>query len=262
MDEYEKLVKKILAPFDLSQTGQIDRAYEACVDYARQNLLNDPNCNAFLHLAAQKLETLPVHLDTIGLTTPASPDSRLDLYVSDENEVVLSANREGLDYLLELLNRLKDEQPSEHFHVDPGESPLTRRSWPFVVYREDSHWFDEQDSHAEDNAGMPDRSALDPERVVAVQFLDFTPPPLRLSGQKLYKVTAPTPVDPSTRPAPSQPFRHSPQPSWEKHLEGGAENRYHVFTLVNEVGKPIQARLHLDDPGVMYFERSDLANLL
>jgi hypothetical protein len=219
-------------------------------------LLNDPNCNAFLHLAAQKLETQAVHLDIIGLTTPLSAEARLDLYVSDENEVVLSGNREGLDYLVDLVNRLKEEQPSEHFHADPGEGPLTRRSWPFVVYREETSWFDAQDSLADEGIGLPDRGALNPAEVVAVQFLDWPPAHLGLSAQKLYKVSipSPTPVDP-------HPERLK-RPPWEKHWEGGEPSRFHEFSLVGDSGKSVQVRLHLDDPGVLYFQRSDLANLL
>ncbi len=256
MNEYEKLLQKILAPFDLSQPGQIDRAYETCVDYARRNLLNDPNCNDFLLLASQKLETIPVHLDTIGLTTPMSPESRLDLYVSDENEVVLSGNREGLSYLIDLLNKLKDEEPSEHFHLDPGEAPLTRRSWPFIVYREEHPWFDEQDTHPIEALGLPDRSTLDPGQVVAIQFLDFPPAHLKLASQKLYKIGV------SVGPNVSESPHRIPSKAWEKHYEGGAEGRYHEFALVNDAQVPVKVRLHLDDPGVQFFQRSDLANLL
>ena len=36
MEEYEKLLRKILGSFDLEKPGEIDHAYEACVDYARR----------------------------------------------------------------------------------------------------------------------------------------------------------------------------------------------------------------------------------
>jgi len=250
MEEYEKLLRKILGSFDLEKPGEIDHAYEACVDYARRNLVNDPNCNAFLHLAAQRLETIPVHLDIIGMTTPMPPDARLDLYVSDENEVVLSGDKSGLEYLSDLLRHLTEAEDSEHFHLDPGEAPLSRRSWPFVVYREEPHWFEEQEKLSILGAQGPDRSALDPAQVVVIQFMDFPPPALKLNTQKLYKVQVPT----EARPAPKQ--------VWDKHLEGAAESRYHTFALLNEAGVPVHVRLHLDDPAVLYFQRSDLANLL
>jgi len=250
MHEYEVLLNKILSSFDLDKTGEIDRAYEACVDYARQNLINDPNCNAFLHLASQRLETIPVHLDVIGLTTPLPADARLDIYVSDENEVVLSGNRTGLDYLADLLHRLTEAETSEHFHLDPGEEPLTKRSWPFVVYREEPAWFEEQDKLAEVAAMSPDRSSLDPSQVVVIQFMDYPPPALKLANQKLYKVAPPDAPQPGSKQI------------WDKHLEGAEEARYHTFLLTNDAGVPVRVRLHLDDPAVLYFQRSDLANLL
>jgi len=250
MHEYEKLLQNILASFNLEKPGEIDRAYEACVEYARTNLLNDPNCNAFLHLASQRLESMPVHLDTIGMTTPLPSEARLDLYVSDENEVVLSGNRYGLDYLGSLLDRLKDAEASEHFHLDPGDGPLTRRSWPFIVYREEGDWFEEQEKMAAAAAMGPDRSQLDPGQVVVVQFMDFPPPYLKLATQKLYKV------------APPPPEGKAPRQIWDKHYEGGTDKRYHDFLLVNDDSVPVHVRLHMDDPGVLYFQRSDLANLL
>jgi hypothetical protein len=250
MHEYEVLLNKILSSFNLEKPGEIDRAYESCVDYARQNLVNDPNCNAFLHLASQRLETIPVHLDIIGLTTPLPPNAHLDLYVSDENEVVLSGDRVGLDYLADLLNKLTDADTSEHFHLDPGEAPLTRRSWPFVVYREEPGWFEEQDKLAAAAAMGPDRSTLDPTQVAVVQFMDYPPPTLKLATQKLYKVVLPTVSNPGSKHV------------WDKHLEGGEESRYHAFLLVNDSGVTVHVRLHLDDPAVLYFQRSDLANLL
>jgi len=250
MHEYEILLDKILSSFDLEKSGEIDRAYEACVDYARQNLVNDPNCNAFLHLASQRLETIPVHLDVIALTTPLPPQAKLDIYVSDENEVVLSGDRTGLDYLADLLNRLTEAETQEHFHLDPGDGPLTRRSWPFVVYREEPAWFEEQDKLAAASALGPDRSSLDPSQVAVIQFMDFPPPALKLATQKLYKVATPTDAAPGSKQI------------WDKHIEGAEETRFHTFLLLNDAGTPVRVRLHLDDPAVLYFQRSDLANLL
>lgn len=250
MQEYVNLLNKILSSFDLEKPGEIDRAYEACVDYARQNLINDPNCNAFLHLASQRLETIPVHLDVIALTTPMPSNAHLDLYVSDENEVVVSGDRAGLDYLADLLRRLTEAEASEHFHLDPGEGPLTRRSWPLVVYREDSAWFEDQDKLAATVDAGPDRTALDPSKVLVVQFMDYPPPALKLSTQKLYQVLPPPPQNAMAKQV------------WDKHLEGGDETRYHHFFLANDAATVIQVRLHLDDPAINYFQRSDLPNIL
>jgi hypothetical protein len=255
MQMYERLLKRILSRHDLNSPGGIDRAYEACVDYARQNLLKDPNCNAFLQLAAQKLETVPIHLDRISITTPIPLGSRLDLYVSDENEIVLSCNEEGIEYLAELLKRLKDEESNDHLHLDPGEGPLTHRSWPLVVYKEGSDWFDEQELASGAPEPPPERAGLDPALVAAVQFLDPTPIPLHLTPHRLLKARL-------LGPAPSSGETLQGPHGWEKPFDPGAQDRAFLFAVTTDDGREVKALLHLDDPGVLYFKRIDLQDLL
>lgn len=255
MQMYERILKRILLRHDLNQPGGIDRAYEACVDYARQHLLKDPNCNAFLQLAAQRLETVPIHLDRISITTPIPLGAKIDLYVSDENEIILSGNEEGLEYLAELLKRLKDEESNDHLHLDPGEGSLTHRSWPLVVYKESSDWFEEQELASGVPEPHPERAALDPMTVVAVQFLDPTPLPLHLPPYRLLKARplGKTPESGETLQGPH---------GWEKPFEPGAPDRTALFALTTDDGREVKVNLHLDDPGVLYFRKTDLQDLI
>ncbi len=255
MQMYERLLKRILSRHDLNQPGGIDRAYEACVDYARQHLLKDPNCNAFLQLAAQKLETIPIHLDRISISTPIPLGSKLDLYVSDENEIVLSCNEEGLEYLAELLKRLHEEESGDHLHLDPGEGPLTHRSWPLVVYKESSDWFEEQELASAVVEPPPERAALDFASVAAVQFLDPTPPPLHLPPHRLLKCRFLGP------PSASGETLQGPH-TWEKPFDVGAPDRTSLFAVSTDDGREVKVLLHKDDPGVLFFRKADLQDLL
>ena len=45
-EKYTQLLEQILRPFDLSHDFGRKRAYEAAIDYARENLIEDPHCNA------------------------------------------------------------------------------------------------------------------------------------------------------------------------------------------------------------------------
>lgn len=247
--EYEQILQQILSRYDLSRQGEIDRAYDSCVEYARNHLLEDPNCNAFLQLAAQRLETVPYHLDTIVLTTSMPETARLDVYVSDENEVVLSGNDEGFEYLMELVRRLRDTEGDDHFHLVPGETALTKRSWPTVVYREETSWFDQQEEEASEASPPEDRRDLSAKDVTAVQFWNSPPAHLKLASRKLYKARAVVEDDGRAE-------------SWEKVLEGGEASRFCSFDISNDVGRWVRVRLHLDDPDVQFFRRSDLVGLI
>lgn len=254
MNTYERLLTRILARYDLNLPDGIDKAYEACVDYARQHLLKDPNCNAFLQLAAQKLEAVPIHIDRISLTTPIPLGAKLDLYVSDENEIVLSGNEEGLDYLSELLEKLKTEESNDHLHVDPGEGSLTHRSWPLVVYKESGDWFEDLELSDEPAIPLPDRASLDPVSVAAVQFLDPSPPPLKLSPHKLRRAAY-------LGPAPSPGETLQGPHRWEKPFDLGAPDRRILFSVASDDGREIKVLLHLDDPGVLFSTRADLQGI-
>lgn len=247
--EYEQILQQILSKYDLTRQGEIDRAYESCVDYARTYLLNDPNCNAFLQMAARKLETVPYHLDTIVLKTTVPDEARLDLYVSDENEIVLSGNDAGLDYLIELLQKLKDSETEDHFHLLPKETALTSRSWPMVVYHEETEWFEEQEREAEAEETSALASLPKPQEISAIQFLDSPPKHLNLLPRKIY---------------PARWDEKTKKPStvtWEKGSPDEEGGHWAFFKVRNEEGRWLHLRLNLNDPEVVFFSSRDLEGL-
>src|SRR3954467_5403413 len=94
-ERYAQILDQILRPFDLSHDFGRKRAYEATIDYARQNLIEDPHCNEFLGAAATRLGFAAVTFDTLESRVKIAKGSWLDIWISDEDdEVAFTGTRE------------------------------------------------------------------------------------------------------------------------------------------------------------------------
>src|SRR6478752_1109612 len=85
---YEQLLDQIISAFDLSHDFGRKRAYEAAIDYARENLIDDPHCNDFLGAAAKRLGFAAISFDTIENRVKVPKNAWLDVWISDEDDEV------------------------------------------------------------------------------------------------------------------------------------------------------------------------------
>ncbi len=138
-ERYAQLLDEIISPFDLSHDFGRKRAYEAAIDYARQNLIDDPHCNEFLHAAAKRLDFAAVTFDTLESRVKVPKNAWLDVWISDEDdEVAFTGTREGIQYMIDLLTQLRDARdPEQHIHLDRGMLPMTENSANLVLFKEE-----------------------------------------------------------------------------------------------------------------------------
>src|SRR6185436_15180507 len=129
-ERHAQLLDKIISQFDLSHDFGRKRAYEAAIDHARQNLLDDPHCNDFLAAAAKRLGFVAITRETLESRIKLPKEAWLDIWISDEDdEVALTGTKEGIQYLIDLLTQLRDAtDPEQHIHLDRGALPMTENS--------------------------------------------------------------------------------------------------------------------------------------
>src|SRR5512138_663068 len=102
-ERFERILDEIISPFDLSHDFGRKRAYEAAIDYARQNLIEDPHCNEFLEAAAKRLGFAPITFDTLESRVKVPKNAWLDVWISDEDdEIALTGTADGIQYLIDL----------------------------------------------------------------------------------------------------------------------------------------------------------------
>src|SRR4051812_42622312 len=129
-ERYTELLDQIIRPFDLSHDFGRKRAYEAAIDYARENLIEDPHCNDFLGAAAKRLGFAPITFDTLESRVKVPKNACLDVCISDEDEqVAFTGTKEGIQYMIDLLTQLRDAtDPEQHNHLDRGMLPMPQNS--------------------------------------------------------------------------------------------------------------------------------------
>src|SRR5687767_440947 len=216
-ERYAQLLDEIISPFDLSHDFGRKRAYEAAIDYARQNLIDDPHCNEFLHAAAKRLDFAAVSFDTLESRVKVPKNAWLDVWISDEDdEVAFTGTREGIQYLIDLLTQLRDaSDPEQHIHLDRGALPMTENSANLVLFKEDETWF--TGVGAEGMQDYPQRE-IDPKSIYAIQFIHYPPDDLPISAHKLYRVL--------------KVEDENGQSTNIKEFDGGADSRYMRFTFI------------------------------
>jgi len=243
---HAQILDQIIDPFDLSHDFGRKRAYEASIEYARQNLLEDPHCNEFLLAASKRLGFAPVTRETLESRARLPKEAWLDLWISDEDdEVALTGTREGIQYLIDLLTQLRDStDPEQHIHLDRGALPMTESSANLVLFKEDETWFTGVAGEAMQE--YPQRE-IDPKTIYAIQFIHYPPDDLPISAHKLYRVLK---VEEETG-----------QPESVKEFEEGTDARYFRFTFIADTGERFNYTFHLDDPAVNYFTHREILSL-
>lgn len=245
-ERYAQLLDEIIRPFDLSHDFGRKRAYEAAIDYARQNLIDDPHCNDFLNAAAKRLGFAAVSFDTLESRVKLPKGAWLDVWISDEDEeVAFTGTREGIQYLIDLLTQLRDaEDLEQHIHLDRGLAPMTETSANLVLFKEDDSWF--TGASAEGAIEYPQRE-IDPHQIYAIQFIHYPPDDLPISAHKLYRVLK-----------VEQDDGYSPT---VKEFGDGSDHRYFKFTFVADNDEKFTYSFHLDDPAVNYFTHREILSL-
>lgn len=245
-ERYAQLLDQILSPFDLSHDFGRKRAYEAAIDYARQNLVEDPHCNEFLNAAANRLGFAAVSFDTLESRVKIPKGAWLDVWISDEDdEVAFTGTREGLQYVIDLLTQLRDSNdPEQHIHLDRGLSPMTDNSANLVLFKEEETWF--TGTAAETAGDFPQRD-IDPKQIYAIQFVHYPPEDLPITAHKLYRV-----LKVETDDGLSANVKDFPE---------GSSERYARFTFAADNDERFTYCFHLDDPAVNYFTHREILKL-
>lgn len=245
-ERHAEILDQIIRPFDLSHDFGRKRAYEAAIEYARQNLLEDPNCNEFLLAAAKRLGFAAITRETLESRVKLPKEAWLDVWISDEDdEVALTGTREGIQYLIDLLTQLREaSDPEQHIHLDRGALPMTENSANLVLFKEDETWF--TGVGAEGMQDYPQRE-IDPKTIYAIQFIHYPPDDLPISAHRLYRVLKVEEDD-----------GHS---STIKEFGEGTESRYFRFTFIADNDERFTYTFHLDDPAVNYFTHREILSL-
>lgn len=245
-ERFAEILDQIIGPFDLSHDFGRKGAYEAALDYARQNLIEDPHCNEFLLAASKRLGFAPITRDALEGRIKLPKEAWLDLWISDEDdEVALTGTREGIQYLIDLLTQLRESSdPEQHIHLDRGSLPMTENSANLVLFKEEESWF--TGVAGEGLQEYPQRE-IDPKTIYAIQFIHYPPDDLPISAHKLYRVL--------------KVEDESGTPSSIKEFGEGTENRYHRFTFIADNDDRFTYTFHLDDPAVNYFTHREILSL-
>jgi len=245
-ERFAQLLDEIIGPFDLSHDFGRKRAYEAAIEYARQQLIEDPHCNEFLLAAAKRLGFAAVTREALEGRIKLPKEAWLDLWISDEDdEVALTGTKEGIQYLIDLLTQLRDaSDPEQHIHLDRGALPMTENSANLVLFKEEESWFTGVAADAMQD--YPQRD-IDPKSIYAIQFIHYPPDDLPISAHRLYRVMKVEPDHGET--------------SNVKEFGEGTDNRYYKFTFVADNDERFRYTFHLDDPAVNYFTHREILSL-
>ncbi|HVR43918.1 MAG TPA: hypothetical protein VMS56_10810 [Thermoanaerobaculia bacterium] len=246
VEQVTQLLDQIIHRFDLSHDFGRKQAYEAAIDYAREHLIEDPSCDVFLSVAAERLGFAPISFDHLENRVKLPKGAWLDVWIAEEeDEIAITGTEEGIQYLIDLLGQLKGAKRREqHIHLDRVYLPLTEQSASLVLFREDESWFTGGPVPAEDR--YPQRE-IEPKTIYAIQFIHYPPDDLPITAQKLYRVTA---VEECAAEEPNL-----------KEFPEGASERYRRITFVADTGEKFTYAFHLDDPGVNYFTHREIVSL-
>ena len=245
--DYAQILDQIIRPFDLSHDFGRKRAYEATIDYARQHLISDPQCDEFLKTAAERLGFQAISFDALENRVKVPKDAWLDVWISDEDdEVAFTGTKEGIQYLIDLLTQLRDSgDPEQHVHLDRGLVPMTENSANLVLFKEEETWF--TGAATEGATDHYPQREIDPKQIYAIQFIHYPPEDLPISAHKLYRVLKVEEDDGYSATV--------------KEFGEGTDDRYFRFTFMADNDEKFTYSFHLDDPAVNYFTHREILKL-
>src|SRR5437867_6931882 len=246
-ERYAQLLDQIIRPFDPTHESRRKRAYEPPIKFARQHLVDDPHCNDFLKVAANRLGFAAITFDTLESRVKLPKNAWLDVWISDEDdEVALTGTREGIQYLIDLLSQLRDAgDPEQHIHLDRAVLPMTENSTNLVLFKEEESWFTGVSTEGMQEP-FPERD-VDPKSIYAIQFIHYPPEDLPISAHRLYRVL---------RVEPDEGYSSS-----IKEFTDGTESRYFNFTFIADSEEKFTYTFHLDDPAVNFFTHREILKL-
>lgn len=246
IEQFSRILDELLGAHDLSHDFGRREAYEKAIDYARKNLADHPDREAFLQEAAMRLGFRPLSWDALSRRR-LEKGTWIDVWISDDDdEVALTGTREGLQHLIDLLTRLRDsEDPDEHYHLDRGYVPMTDVSANLVLFKEEETWFTGEAATAEMEP-YPARE-IEPLAIHAIQFIHFPPEDLPITANALYRVISVEKIE-----GPDET---------SKELPGGDPDRYYRFEFQADGNQKFTYAFHLDDPGVNYFTHREIMTL-
>jgi len=242
-----KILDEILENFDISHDFGRRQAWESVLDYATDNLTDAPECDDFLAEASSRLGFAEVSRESLCERVRLPKGAWVDIWISDEDdEVAITGTAEGLQYLIDVLRRLKgSSDPGEHVHLDRAMLPMTENSANLVLFKEEEQWF----------TGAPD-AALEPyppreietKSIYAIQSIHFPPDDLPMTANRLYRVM-------------SCELTENLDECGIKEFPDGDRERYRRFGFVADSGQRFQYIFHLDDPGVNFFTHREIVSL-
>lgn len=248
--EWDRVIEELSTGMDLSRPEGREAAYAECIQYAEKQMAGDLKCNLFLAHAAAKLGASQVMRDVVREMVPLSDQALLHLGYDPVEGPVITGNREGLQYLSNLLKVLSQAPMlGEHAHLFWDEAPFYGETSGLAVYLEDDDWFvDSAFDYAngeEDSVSL--RREISGDRVMAVQFLYPLSSSLRVSPSKIYVV--------------QETVKQCGDEVWQKPIRED-NSRMWVFTIRDDQGRSLRVGLDLDDPEINFLGRDDLAQFL
>lgn len=246
VEQVAQLLDEIIRGYDLTHDFGRKQAYEASIDYAREHLIDDPSCDTFLAVAAERLGFAPISFDQLENRVRLPKGAWLDIWIAeDEDEVAITGTQQGIQYLIDLLAQLRNaDHRDQHIHLDRTYLPLTEQSASLVLFKEEEAWFTGAPVAPEDQ--YPQRD-IEPKAIYAIQFIHYPPDDLPITAQKLYRVAE---VEPAV----------ADEPNLKEFSEGSAD-RYRRITFIADSGERFTWAFHLDDPGVNYFTHREIVSL-
>ena len=245
-EKLSRILDGILAEHDLSHDFGRRQAWEAVIDHARAELKEDPDCDAFLETAAERLGFATISAEDLDHRIRLPKGAWLDVWISDEDEeVAITGTSDGIQYLIDLLTSLRSsKEPSEHLHLDRAFLPMTENSANLVLFKEEEQWFT---GPLEKGEPYPPRE-IEPKSIYAIQFIHFPPDDLPMTANRLYRVIRCEAVADS-------------ESTGLKEFSEGSSDRYYRFTFVADTGERFSYVFHLDDPGVNFFTHREIVSL-
>jgi len=250
IEEIERMIRMILSRHNLSTPEGRDAAYSECIEYAENDLAHDLRCNAFLRRVAEMLEKEPVEYDVVREMVEMPDEAALDISYEERHGFIITGNVSGILYLADLLRVLAEAPPGEHVHLYNDEEPLTTASFNAVFFVEEDEFFSRiaEDSQGRGEQGEgPARRNITPKEIFALQIVGDIPADLTLTRDRIYKVEG---------------YSNPLEEGVCKKAFSGDEDRYVTFKITDDNGESLEVILHLEDPDVNYFKKSDFAGLI